>query len=195
MLTSDITHETNMPVMRFLSREVENRDATIENGKASTLTVDHITIYAPGGRDCSEFLYSEWIANKKLQVQQGRIPPAWIPIIENGYNAWKNGQEIPLEGVPIKTWPSITTEQRDRIIRANVLTVEQLAIANDQALNTIGPGAVALRDKAKFYMQSIQEHGKVAETMAAQKTQIDNLTSIVEELKAQLALIPQAGKK
>lgn len=188
MLTADITREHTLPIVRFISREIEDRSATIENGIAATKTIHHVQVISPGGKEYAEFTYLDWLDGKKKQIQEGRAPSEWLGLIEKGYEAWKNGQEIPLDGIPIRTWLSVNKEQRDRIIAANLLTVEQLSSANDQGLNSIGPGAVALKQKAEYYLITVKNTGKTTELLADQHAKISaletQLLTLTEQLKS-----------
>jgi len=133
-----------------------------------------------------EYKVEQWLINMDRNVRDGRIPEKWADQWKASYNSWKNGQEIPLSGTPIKGWGVLSPAQQATLIAMNCLTVEDLAIINDEGLRRIGMGAVELRDKAKNWLASMKDHGAVTVQLAAMEQENRNLATTVESLKAQV---------
>ena len=101
------------------------------------------------------------------------------PHVSNSYEAWRTGLDAPIEGHPLKEWPLITAAQIRNCASMNVLSVEDLANLADGAMRFIGGEAVALREKARNWLNAASDVGKAAAT-------ITRLESENETLKEQL---------
>ncbi len=158
-----------MPFVRFETRAVEDRAASLAAGEYRTRDVDYILLVPAGsaGKLTIEEEYTEWLKKIKgdphrherrdspdhnVAMQPARFPDEWIERIESAYEAWKKGQELPLEGTPIKVWPAVSPSQRDKLISMHILTVEALAEASDTAMETFGMGGITLRQRARDYL-------------------------------------------
>ncbi len=107
------------------------------------------------------------------------------PHISNSYEAWKAGQDAPIQGTPLKEWPLLTAAQLRNCAGMNVLSVEDLANLADGALRFIGGEAVALRQKARNWLNASNDAGKAAATLT-------RLEKENEDLKARLAELTKA---
>lgn len=71
------------------------------------------------------------------------------------YEAWKSGNEMPLQGTPLAAWNGVTPEQAKIFKASNIRTVEEVAELNDATRARIPlPGLQALIDSAKRYIAS-----------------------------------------
>ena len=77
------------------------------------------------------------------------------------YERWKNGQEMPLNGTPIKTWSAISPAQIKNLIAIGILTVEDLANVNGEGLTRIGMGGQNLKKMATNWLETAADHGPV----------------------------------
>lgn len=164
----------------FEKRPVEDRDASIAQGKYVCVDVDYAIVTPQGSKDKIERVVSEWFPNLRTQVNEGRFPGEWLRAYEGIYGDWQKGQAIPETGTPIRTWPVLSPSQVKCIVEANILTVEDLANANESAINSIGMGGRSLVQRAKDYLLAANDTGKLAEKTSA--LEAENLT-----LKSQLS--------
>ena len=102
------------------------------------------------------------------------------------YDAWKNGQELPLVGTPIRGWPVLTPSQQENLIRVNIPTVEYLAEANDEGLARIGMGGLEQKRKAIAWLAQATDKGPLTQQMASLQTENDVLKMSVETLTKQV---------
>lgn len=103
-----------------------------------------------------------------------RFPAAWA--------RFQAGEkEDAVSGMPLKQWAQVTRGQVEQLTQFNVRTVEQLASMVDTALAQLGPGYLALREKAKAFLE--QANGT------------DALRAQVEQLQRQLAEVLNKGKE
>lgn len=181
-----ISREERPAYVRFERRPMEDKAASIREGRYVAKDVDFALVTPPYSKDCVEYKVEQWLINMERNVRDGRIPEKWADQWKASYNSWKNGQEMPLSGTPIKGWGVLSPAQQQTLIAMNCLTVEDLAGINDEGLRRIGMGAIELRDKAKNWLASMKDHGAVTVQLAAMEQENRNLATTVEALKAQV---------
>ena len=181
-----ISREERPAYVRFERRPMEDKAASIREGRYVAKDVDFALVTPPYSKDCVEYKVEQWLINMDRNARDGRIPEKWADQWKASYNSWKNGQEMPLSGTPIKGWGVLSPAQQQTLIAMNCLTVEDLAGINDEGLRRIGMGAVELRDKAKNWLASMKDHGAVTVQLAAMEQENRNLATTVESLKAQV---------
>ncbi len=159
-----------------------------EEGRYVAIDVDMVTVRQIGAADSSIFEVDRWLKQNEQEVAGGRLPREYATLYEKAYRMWKSGQEIPVEGTPIKGWPPITPAQVEAIIRVGIRTVEELATMNDEAMTRIGMGGVSLKQKAQAWIAQSQDKGAFTMEMAALKRENtllkDQLAVIQERLDA-----------
>lgn len=185
----------------FERRAVEDRVASLSAGRYMTKDLDFAVITPVGSKDRIPRQVDEWFSSLEQQAREERIPPAWVNQYKEAYAAWKKGEEIPLHGTPIKGWAVLSPAHQLNVVSADILTVEDLAQANDEAMKRIGLGALELRDKAQAWLKSAGNQGIMTQEAAALKAknrQLENSIAGLEEtvklLKDQVAsLQPKAA--
>lgn len=171
----DEMQESRPAYVQFETREEEDREASIEAGHYVPRDRHYAVVTPPGGN-----LTIEKPADKFLREKRKAGDPN-VRHYEQAYEAWKEGQEEPLDGTPIKSWPAASPAQIKACLNANIKTVEDLATAPEEALKRIGMGARHLQQKAEAWLKSASEHGKVAEEIASLKR---DLQDTQEQMKA-----------
>lgn len=169
--------------VQFETRAVENKQETLKQGHYVGRDVDFVLVTLPGGRDIYESKVDPWFDNKERQARNGRVDPAHLDYYHRAYKAWKEGQEIPVDGTPVKGWGLVSPMQEKTILMAGIKTIEDLAASNDEALRRLGMGGRDLVNKAKSWLSSVSDHGKVAMENAALKKENENLRTTVESLE------------
>src|SRR4051812_29413973 len=110
--------------VRFERRAIEDRAAGQREGKDSSKDVDYALVTPPYSKDCFEAVAPEWLAQMERDARAGRLPQEWYERYVTQYERWKKGEEMPLNGTPIKGWPVISPAQMKNLIALNILTVE-----------------------------------------------------------------------
>ena len=157
----------------FEWRAVENRNKTMEAGRAVYENVAYVKVRPSGQNLELDFPAEEWLKNN-LNDRFARHYQAC-------FDAWKKNEEMPVEGTRIEDWPSITPADVKMIKGANLLTIEDLAVCNDEALKRIGMGAVALRERARAYLQTAKDKGATSEELAKLRADLETVKSQLEE--------------
>ena len=196
--------EKKPPYVVFEYRPVEDRDATIAAGSPQYVDVAYATITSAGSKDNVVRPVKEWFAMLRKEVQQERFPANWLKHYEQAFEHFEKGEEMPVNGTPVKLWPPASPAQIKQLTDLHVLTVEQLAEGNEQLIASLGMGGRALVQKAKDYLASAKEHGTVVleletvrrdleaaneekasmkEQLNAQQAQIDALTTAMQQMQ------------
>ena len=176
-----------MPYVSFRTESEEDIKASREKGRYVPVDVDYACITTPGTKDVLLEKIPDWWDKKYDEVRNGRCPQAWLDKWKADYDRYKKGQELPTEGTPIRGWSMISPAQQEAIIRANILTVEDMATASDTAIQAIGMGAVNIRYKAEAWLKQAKSKGPLTQEMAAVKKERDSLKIQVETLEKQVS--------
>lgn len=119
----------------------------------------------------------------------------WLAI-EPRYEAWKKGQELPVEGTPLAAFNGLDQAQADRLRSYQIYTVEQLVTLNDTHFTNIGiPGLRNIVENAKRFLTANQG-AAVQQALADRDVEIRSLRDMVEQLTmtiSELARAQQAG--
>lgn len=173
---------------------VEDKKASIEQGKFVGRDVDFVHITPPYSKDVFKMKVSAWLPQLQQDVMNGRIPQQWADQYIAAYKAWQNGQELPLNGTPIKGWGVISPTQQETLISMKVLTVEDLAQINDEGIRRIGMGGVDLKNKANAWLAQLQDKGPITLKMASLEQENANLRSDLDTALTKIEEFQQALK-
>lgn len=168
----------------FYQKPIEDRQASMQSGHKVYKDEDWVIITLPGAKDCHHAPVAKKLEEWEFGVWQGQSmvkPPA--PWAIHAYRKWKAGQEIPENGVPIKTWVQTSPAFTKTALAIGVRTVEDLASLNDDGMKRLGPGALDWKRRAIYYLQDAEEH-KHVERLAALEAERDDLRATVLELQA-----------
>lgn len=196
MSVGEVSNREERPAyVRFERRPVEDKEASLREGRYMAKDVDFALITPPYSKDCVEQKVTRWLEDLERGVRDGRIPQQWATLWKEGYQKWQNGQEMPLHGTPILGWGVISPAQQKMLIAINCLTVEDLAQINDEGMKRVGMGGLELRNKAKNWLASVKDHGGLTIQMSALEQENAQLKASVDGLKAQVealkGMIPQ----
>lgn len=175
-----IMEKGSAPLIAFEQRAEEDRTATIEAGRLVSKDVDYVIIRTPGSKDTVEKIATEWLdqCDKEARAIPPRYPKEWAAGHRENHRRWKEGLEVVPEGFPMRNWAGASAAHVANCARANILTVESLAMANEDALGMIGMGGRQLKERAKAWLDSSK--GNVGEELAALRNRVGDLE---EQLK------------
>lgn len=190
-VVGEVTSRVDRPAhVRFEVRAEEDKQASEKEGRYVPKDVTYAIVTPCYSKDELHFKVDKWLAQMDDQVKNGRMPREWADAYKKAYTAWKEGQEVPLDGTPIKGWPVISPAQQEALIRMKILTVEDLAGVNDEGARQIGMGAIQMKNKAIAWLSQARDKGPATMEIArlkqeteVQQNQIEKLSSQVEELK------------
>ncbi len=113
--------------------------------------------------------------------------------VEPAYRAWKEGQEIPLNGTPLAVWPGVTPEQIDVFRQFSVRTVEEVAGLTEAQMERIRlPNMREMKEQAALFMQnmdrsqSAEEQMRMNATMEAMRERMEQMEQALAQATAEL---------
>lgn len=173
-------------LVRFERRPIEDKAASLAQGRYVAKDVDYAIITPPYSKDEQIKKVAQFLDDNALKVSHGKISQEQADFYQKQYEAWKRGQELPLVGTPIRGWAVISPAQQEMLIRLNIPTVEYLAEINDEGTKAVGMGALDLKRKAKAWLAQAQDKGPLTQQMAALQAENDVLKGSLDSLTRQL---------
>jgi hypothetical protein len=170
----------------FETRAVEKKKESERKGYYVAEDQDFAIVRQPGSVDSTIWEVKKWLDQNKREVENGRLNPAHEQYYRQAYEHFKKGQEIPVEGTPIKTWPVISPAQVGALTALHIRTVEELANLPDDGVRRIGMGGIDLKNKAKAWLASAQDKGKVTQELAGLQAKNTMLEGTIETLQKQV---------
>lgn len=204
--------EIRPPFVSFEMRAVEDRNASIAAGHLILRDVPFICLVPHGseGRTRIEQQYDEWLSQIKgargdVQaagagsdtpvMSAGRFPSSWVERIEKAFAAWKAGVTLEIEGTPLRNWPVITRSQLSNCEGIHLYSIEELAVAADEAVERLGMGGKALRQRARDWLKAMQnDSAPLAAELERLRSRVQDLEAERDELQAQLKAQVEAEK-
>lgn len=170
------------PYVTFEMKPVENREKSLAQGMTVYDDVPFVLITPQGSRDQIERQADEWFAQQRQHVANGRMPAAWLSAFEAAFKAWKNDEEPPVNGTHISQWPGLPKSQYEALRQLRILTVQDVAAMNEEAIARIGMGARALKDKATAFLEAANGPGKLSEETNALRVRVAEQDAIIKDL-------------
>ncbi|MBM1556670.1 hypothetical protein JQV19_08420 [Sulfitobacter mediterraneus] len=114
------------------------------------------------------------------QAMKGR----WDAVVEPAYEAWKQGNEIPENGVALAAWSGVTSEQAGILRGLGIKTVEDVAEITDGQIQKIPlPDARSLKRMAAEYLAN-QDTVDLQRTVAEQAERMAIMEEMLEKATA-----------
>jgi hypothetical protein len=151
----------------------KSRDA----GRAVYDEIDYVRIHVPGD---------------KSSVIERPVSQQDVFRFQDRYNKWKAGQEEAVTGTPLSALPGMTASKVEEYKFFKLVTVEQLAEANDN----LGAKFMSFhqdKQRAKAFIEVAKNNApieKMNEELQKRDAEIENLRTMVEALQAS-----QSGKR
>jgi hypothetical protein len=190
----DEQREDRPAYVRFERVAIEDVVETLAQGHYVAKDVDMALITPPYSKDVMKYKVKAWFDILDQDVRNNRIPQRWVDNYKEAYRAFQNGQELPVNGSPIRGWGVISPAQQETLIKMNVLTVEDLAAMNDEGMKRVGMGGIDLKNKAKAWLLQLKDVGALTLQMADLQKKFANQEATIvsqgekmEEMKRELA--------
>lgn len=184
-----VDQDNRPPMVKFERRAVEDKAESRKQGKIVYKDEDFALVIPPYSRDRFEAKVERWFENVKTNIRNGRMPQEWLAHWQDGYEKFKMGEEMPLNGTSVKNWPAISQSECKRLIAANILTIEDLAQVNDEGIRRLGMGAIELKNKAKAFLQMAKDTGPVVMEMAALRKETEQKDAVIASLAEKIEIL------
>jgi hypothetical protein len=171
--------------VQFETRPMEDRDASLEAGHTVFKDVVFAIVTPAGTKDRLEKEADAWLEGVREGVQQERIPAMWFDAYSDALKRFRAGQEIPEIGTPISHVTIFSPAEVKNIFNANIRTVEDMAKATEEAMQRIGMGSRALKQKAEAWLKASEGPGKSAAEIEKLR-QENNDFKVREEIREEL---------
>jgi len=175
------------PHIRFITQAVEDRNASIKEGHPVFFNVDHVVLTPQGSKDSVTKVVDDWLTTSDAQVREERLPADWAEKFRSAYEHWKRGEEVPTEGTPLVMWPAISPAEVQACKSIHLLTVEDLAVSNDEAVRRLGMGGLELKKRAKRYLDASAGPGKMLAENQALRQELADTKARAAELESRFA--------
>lgn len=185
------TREERPPYVRFERKAIENVPESQKAGHWVGKDTDFVKITPAYTKDVIVRDVDGWFKKLEQDRRNGRIPDTWIPHYKRAYEAWKSGQEPPVDGIPIRGWLAISQAQQELLTSLGILTVEDLAGVTEDAMRRIGMGAVKMKNLAVAALKAAKEQGPLVLENADLKARLALAEQNVETLSGQLAALKE----
>lgn len=106
--------------------------------------------------------------------------------VSSAYDAWKAGEEIPENGIPLEAWAGVTAEQATLLKRMHIRTVEDVSGMGEREVAALPfPNARKLPGLAKAYIenQSSSEKDRMIAEMQERMAAMEELLLAKSEEK------------
>jgi hypothetical protein len=168
---------------------VEDRPASIEAGHYVGKDIHMAYITPAGSKDRIERVVADWMPQLAIDQEAGRIPPQWVQYYKEAYKAFCEGQDAPVNGIPIKNWPGLSPTLYKTLISLHLLTVEDIAAANEESIARMGMGGRSLKQRAIDYLAASNDIGKVAEDASAMRMALEAEKARNDELSRKVDML------
>jgi hypothetical protein len=161
----------NKLYVEFFRKPILQPGKSREAGRAVYEEIDYVRIHVPGD---------------KSSVIERPVSQQDIFRFQDRYNKWKAGQEEAVTGTPLTALPGMNPSKIEEYKFFKLVTVEQLAEAND---NLGGKFMSFQQDKqrAKVFLEVAKNNApieKMNEELQKRDAEIENLRTMVEALQA-----------
>ena len=191
-VVGEVVSRKEMPAyVKFEKRPVQ--DLSVKDRYVAK-DVDFVIITPPYSKDELIKKVSTWLKDLDQHERDGRLSSEWMAKYKRAYDAWQAGQEIPLDGTPIKGWAVLSPAQQENLLHMSVMTVEMLAGMNDEGIRRYGMGAVDLKNKATAWLSQVQDKGPLTMENARLTREVSILQGSVESLTKQMEAMAQQLK-
>ena len=158
--------------IKFYKYSEADQEATLAQGRPIFKEVDYIKIVVPGDA-LSEIDRPVYMSDKT------RFPIHWANYLN------RVNEEGKYEGTPLTEWNLISRSQAEQLRACKFYTVEAIATASDQQIQSIGMAAgmspYTFRDKAKAFLDS----AKTTADFSQRQEELDQLKAENARLKAE----------
>lgn len=174
--------------VKFYRKTFQNNFRTKAEGRPIFEEADYVKIHVPG----SQLFDIDAPVN---DTHKQRFPRQWAHYV----NTQKAADSELLMGTPLTEWPLISRSMAEEFKAVGFRTVDSIASASDQQLQSIGMKAGmqphALREKARQWLDQSKQGAESEETRAL-KAENEATKAALAELQAQMAALtkPERAK-
>lgn len=170
-------------IVRFHTEAVEDVASSAREGRQIWKNEERVQFIMPGSPNQPVERVTDWHRQE------------W----PEEYAAFKRGEEMSANGIPLEQWPALTKAQVQELKHLNIYTVEACADLSDVATQKIGIGGRKIRDLAKAYLDDAyaqaelqkvtNERDRQAAEIAELRGQVSELSRLLNSVHGQLTAL------
>lgn len=195
MLATPALKSSDKPFVSFKTETIEDVKRTKQEGKMCFKDQDYAVITPPGGKSNNIERIETFWEKMEAEYRSGRVAPEWITGWKHDYELYRKGQEIPVDGTPIKGWKLLSGAQQEELIRLHILTVEALASLTDEGVKNVGMGAIEFKRRAKAWIEQNGNKEKDTLLLTDLMRQVESLTGQIKSLTEKNEELEKAVQK
>ncbi len=187
-------NEPRPPFIEFQTRPTEDRVASNAANHVVMKDEEWVIVRQIGSKDCSEHIVKDWLSLMEEESRRNprMMPPSWVAHFKERYAKWKAGEEQTVNGTAVRSVSFLTPAEIANLMSAQIYSVEDAAVMNDEAMRRCGLGALRTKQKCEAWLRS-REDGKAAyelnqlrETCELQKMELEDERKKRAALEARL---------
>lgn len=190
--------QVRLPFVRFENQVKETKDP---EGHTLYADVTYAYITPAGGKDEVVKLADDWIRElRDKSMVRGPFDSAaneytkWYEGFSEMLKRFRAGQEMLTTGTPLRASMAFTKAEIAQCEAVKIFSIEDLSVANEEALSRMGMGGRNLKTKAQKLLES-KDGDKLAQENEALRVKLADLESKVEKMLAAGIAEPVARKK
>lgn len=175
------------PFVRFESAVVEKKDAA-GHSIFDPVYYAYITPAGSNGKNEVMKVADEWLRELRTKGQtRGTFDDnaheyeRWYERFKQAFEQFKAGEEMTALGTVLRSCPAFTKVEIAQAQSCRILTVEDLASCNEEALQHMGMGGRAMKLKAQKYLED-KASGSLAQENEALRLRISDLEEKVNAM-------------
>ncbi len=157
--------------VQFYKKAKQDKAETLKEGRPICKMVDYVKIHIPGDK-------TTVIDRPVSDVDRRQYGNQYRAFLED-----KSQDEA--SGTLLTAWGGLTPERCAEYAIGKIRTVEQLAGASDAALQNMGPGSTAQRQRARDYVELMKGAAPVAQMRAEMEEKDAQIKAMQNALKEQ----------
>lgn len=148
--------------VKFFTKQRKNETESLKEGRPIYKDVEYVDIKVPGNR-------TGGASRPATFKDKQRFP--------RHYAAYKQREEMPVEGTPLAEWPIMSRSQVEELSFHNVKTVEQLVAMSDSLASQF-MGMNGLKAKAKMWLEDSEETARINKIQSLESSNIEKAEKI-----------------
>jgi hypothetical protein len=157
--------------LRFYIEAEQNNGASEKHGRPIFDECLFVEVISPGSRESSPVFLLERKYADEVGVDEPYRAPQYDRF-KKQIDAYRNGTDtVDVRGTPLAAWPRMTTSMVATANHAGIYTVEALSALPESRFGAFGPGARALVEQAKAFVQAAAGNAPT-EALAAENAQL-----------------------
>lgn len=166
-----MSEQTKAPFAKFFWQAEKDAAASADEGRPIFKKVEYVKITHPGRRDYE--LVTEATDEHKTRFARA-------------YEAFKEAEEEPEDGTPLKMVPIFTVDVIEHLKLAGIKTLEKFVSLTDQEIQAFPSSVSDLKKPAMAYLEAANDKGALAQKFAKSEEIRQALEDEIQTLKESL---------